>query len=70
MKTDPQGGGAVVAQFDAEDERSWLRFGCPVCGGWLGVPGDVKRGQRAERVARRIDAFVQRHGHVEQGGAT
>jgi hypothetical protein len=62
--------GAVVAQIDAEEERSWLRFGCPSCGGWLGVPGDVQRGQRAERVARRIDAFVQRHGHAGRGDAT
>jgi hypothetical protein len=60
----------VVAQIDAEEERSWLRFSCPGCGGWLGVPGDAKRGHRAERVARRIDAFVQRHGHMDRGGAT
>jgi hypothetical protein len=54
----------------AEPASGWLRFDCPACEGWLGVPGSVRRGARAERVARRIDAFVQRHGHMERGGAT
>ena len=44
-----------------DTERAWLRLGCPVCGGWLAVPGDVPEGVHAERVARRIDSFVYRH---------
>ena len=60
----------MIPRIDTEPEPGWLRFQCPACGGWLGVPGDVRRGARAERVARRIDAFVQRHGHLDRGGAT
>ena len=67
---DTGGGDGAVTQIDTEHEQSWLRFSCPACNGWLGVPGDVKRGAYAERVARRIDAFVRRHGHLDRGGAT
>jgi hypothetical protein len=44
-----------------EEDRDWLRLECPVCGGWLGVPARVSRGEAAQRVARRIDAFTHRH---------
>jgi hypothetical protein len=44
-----------------DEERTWMRFECPVCRGWLGLPADVARGAPAERMARRIDAFTQRH---------
>ncbi|GAA2352271.1 hypothetical protein [Dactylosporangium salmoneum] len=44
-----------------DEDRAWLRLECPVCRGWLGVPANVPRGLTAQRVARRIDAFAQRH---------
>jgi hypothetical protein len=60
----------VNQRIDGEPEPGWLRFDCPACGGWLGVPDVARRGARAERVARRIDAFVHRHGHHDRGGVT
>jgi hypothetical protein len=48
--------------------KTWLRIDCPTCDGWLGVPGDTPKGPRAQRVARRIDAFLSRHTH--RRGAT
>jgi len=50
-----------------EEERTWLRLECPVCRGWLGLPGDVANGAPAQRAARRIDAFTQRHRHCGRG---
>ncbi|MGI5181142.1 hypothetical protein ACQEVZ_33045 [Dactylosporangium sp. CA-152071] len=49
------------ADIDVAGERHWLRLSCPGCRGWLGVPGEVPPGMVAQLVARRIDAFVQRH---------
>jgi len=49
--------------------KNWLRIDCPACGAWLGVPGDTPSGPRAQRVARRIDAFLSRHTH-HKGAAT
>jgi hypothetical protein len=54
----------MVADIDVDVAHSWLRLSCPACGAWLGVPGDVERGRRGERVARRMDAFVYRHAHA------
>jgi hypothetical protein len=51
----------VGAGVDVEGDRHWLRLSCPGCRGWLGVPGEVPPGPAAQLVARRIDAFVQRH---------
>lgn len=43
------------------EEQNWLRINCPACDGWLGVPGHAAKGPRAQRIARRIDAFLSRH---------
>lgn len=51
----------VGTGVDVERDRRWLRMRCPGCRGWLGVPGRVPPGAAAQLVARRIDAFVQRH---------
>jgi hypothetical protein len=60
----------MSSRIEAEERAGWFRFDCPACGGWLAVPDEAPRGNRAERMARRIDAFVHRHGLLDRGGAT